>query len=219
MNPIRDYFDRHLAGPGVQKWLHYFEIYHRHLSKFVGRNPVIVEIGVYSGGSLPMWRHYFGPGCRVHGIDIDPECTLYNGPDTTIHIGDQSDREMWRRFRAAVPQVDVLIDDGAHTSEEQTVALEEMLPHLRPGGVYICEDVHVTETRLADFAHALCNGLNAGGIQSGPGVDTIACTPFQAAIHSLHIYPFLVLIEKRAHPEQRFAAPLHGTQWRPSETI
>ena len=31
---------------------------------------------------------------------------------------------------------------AGHTPEQQIVTLEEMLPHLRPGGVYLCEDVH-----------------------------------------------------------------------------
>jgi len=215
-NPMRDYFDRHAEGPGVQKWLHYFEVYHRHLAKFVGRSPVVAEVGVYSGGSLPMWRDYFGPGCRVHGIDIDPGCVAYDGPDCTIHIGDQADRAFWKRFRDAVPQVDILIDDGAHTPEAQRVTLEEMLPHLSPGGVYLCEDVHGVHNGFADFAYSLCDGLNDGGIESRPGVDTIPTTPFQAGIHSLHLYAFLVLIEKREASEPLFAAPLRGTQWNPS---
>lgn len=215
-NPARDYFDGHTEGPGLQKWLHYFEIYHRHLGKFVGRNPVVVEVGIFSGGSLPMWRHYFGPGCRVHGIDIDPECTVYQGQDTTIHIGDQADRAMWKRFREAVPHVDILIDDGGHTAEQQTVTLEEMLPHLRPGGVYICEDVHGVANRFAEFVYALGHGLNFYEVTSAPGVDSSARTPFQAAIHSLHLYPFLILIEKHELAQQPFSAPLRGSQWRSS---
>src|ERR1700733_14666478 len=53
-NPLRLYFDEIREGPGVWKWLHYFEIYHRHLAKFVGRQITMVEVGVYSGGSMPM---------------------------------------------------------------------------------------------------------------------------------------------------------------------
>src|SRR5450432_1099775 len=70
LNPLQSYFDGITEGPGVWKWRHYFEIYHRHLHKFVGRDVTVVEVGVYSGGSLPMWRNYFGNGCRIHGVDI-----------------------------------------------------------------------------------------------------------------------------------------------------
>jgi hypothetical protein len=218
-NPLRDYFDRHAEGPGVQKWLHYFEIYHRHLAKFVGRDPVVVEIGVFSGGSLPMWRQYFGPGCRVHGVDIDPECKAFEDDNVTIHIGDQADRALWNRFREAVPRVDILIDDGGHSPEQQSVTLEEMLPHLRPGGVYICEDVHGSGNGFAEFACALVHALNAGHITAGTGVDTSPRTPFQKAIHSVHFYPFLVLIEKHESSDEEFSAPLRGTQWRTSPWV
>ncbi|MBS0335297.1 MAG: class I SAM-dependent methyltransferase [Proteobacteria bacterium] len=214
-NPIRDYLARHGEGPGIQKWQHYPDIYHRHLAKFVGRNPVVAEVGIGSGGSLQMWREYFGAGCQVHGIDVDPAGISDSGAGITVHIGDQADHAMWERFRAAVPQLDILVDDGGHTPQQQMITLEEMLPHLRPGGVYICEDVHGAANRFAEFAFALCDGLNAGEIESETGVDRIAATPFQSAIHSIHAYPFVVLIEKREAAMPAFAAPLRGTLWRP----
>src|SRR5215475_7150062 len=60
-NPLRSYFEAHHQGKGVWKWLHYFDVYNRHFSKFVGREINVVEVGVFSGGSLEMWREYFGP--------------------------------------------------------------------------------------------------------------------------------------------------------------
>src|SRR5262245_3116872 len=59
-NPLQSYFDAHTEGRGIWKWTHYFDIYHRHLSKFIGREVHLLEIGVYSGGSLQMWRDYLG---------------------------------------------------------------------------------------------------------------------------------------------------------------
>ena len=35
-NPLRAFFDARTEGRGIWKWLHYFDIYHRHLQKFVG---------------------------------------------------------------------------------------------------------------------------------------------------------------------------------------
>ncbi len=65
-NPLAEYF---FNNPGrlIHKWHHYFDIYHRHFARFRGRSPVVVEIGVFHGGSLQMWHHYFGPGTRVVG--------------------------------------------------------------------------------------------------------------------------------------------------------
>src|SRR4051812_27993068 len=61
---LEDYWDAHKEGPGIWKFRHYFDIYENHFSKFVGSEVHVVEIGIYSGGSLKMWRDYFGPQCH-----------------------------------------------------------------------------------------------------------------------------------------------------------
>jgi len=214
-NPLRAYFDQVTTGPGVWKWLHYFDIYHRHLAKFVDREVTVIEIGVYSGGSLSMWKHYFGRQCRIHGIDIEPACKVYEDKQITVHLGDQADRQFWKRFRDQVPAVDVLIDDGGHAPDQQRVTLEEILPHLRPGGVYICEDIHGIHNPFSQYAHGLADGLNAFHAAQGQKDMTTVPTPFQAAIHSVHFYPYVLVVEKNPTPAQFFVAPKHGSQWQP----
>ena len=62
------FLHRHFLNNGgntTWKWLHYFDIYERHLHRFRNRKPVMLEIGVFDGGSLRMWRDYFGPDCRM----------------------------------------------------------------------------------------------------------------------------------------------------------
>ena len=104
-NPLLDYFDSHLQGPGLWKWRHYFEIYHRHFAKFVGRELCLLEIGIYSGGSIAMWKEYFGSGVRIFGVDIAEECKAYEDERTSILIGDQSDRDFWGASEARGPAV------------------------------------------------------------------------------------------------------------------
>src|SRR5262249_5498892 len=45
-NPLRSYFDSCVEGWGIWKWLHYFDIYHRHFSKFIGQDVRVLEIGI-----------------------------------------------------------------------------------------------------------------------------------------------------------------------------
>jgi hypothetical protein len=215
-NPLETYFDGIREGPGVWKARHYFELYHRHLRKFVGRDVTVVEVGIYSGGSMLMWRHYFGEGCRVHGVDIQKECKAYEDSHTTIHIGDQGDRGFWKRFREAVPSVDVFIDDGSHDPVHQIVTLEEILEHLRPGGVYICEDVCRIGSPFMEYVHSLADELNAGIGYAYDGQEiSYTPTPLQAAVNSVHLYPFVAVIEKRDTPLKRISALKHGTKWEP----
>lgn len=215
-NPLRQYFDEHTTGRGIFKWMHYFDLYHQHLHKFIGKDVHVVEIGVFSGGSMDMWKEYFGPLCQISGIDLEEACKVYEGNRVRIFIGDQEDRGFWQRFRSDAPPVDVLIDDGGHTPEQQMVTLEEMLPHLKPGGVYICEDVHGSNNRFAAFTAELSAAMNDyktdPAQKEGEELKTIA-SAWQADIRSIHVYPFAVVIEKSDAPIDNLVAPRHGTEW------
>ena len=69
-NPLREYFENNIEGRVIWKWGHYFEIYQRHFQKFRNNGPVkILEIGVFQGGSLELWRDYFGCQSEIFGID------------------------------------------------------------------------------------------------------------------------------------------------------
>jgi len=218
-NALREHFEANTSGPGIYKWLHYFEIYDRHLSKFVGKDVHILEIGVYSGGSLGMWRSYFGPGARITGVDVEPACKSYENDHTRIVIGDQEDRAFWRKFWAESPPVDIVIDDGGHSSEQQRVTLEECLPRLRPGGVFICEDIHYERNRFSFYLDGLAAELNRmlphDEDPSRPGYHLVPSTPFQARIGSIHRYPYLAVVETRRNPMPSLESVRKGSEWQP----
>jgi hypothetical protein len=204
-NPLLSYFDAHTEGPGIWKFRHYFEIYHRHFAKFVGQEVNVVEIGVYSGGSLNMWKEYFGERSHIHGVDIQEACRAYEDDRVSIHIGDQADPEFWRRFRAAVPDVDIVIDDGGHLVHQQVASLEALLPHLRPGGVYMCEDVGGIHNRFQAYVSGLSRNL----------ASSFDATGFNQVVHSVHHYPFAIVIERQPDRVEGFPEGRHGTQWEP----
>jgi hypothetical protein len=212
-NPLADYFESHQTGRGILKWLHYFDIYHRYFQKFVGREVHIVEIGIFSGGSLDMWKQYFGPKCRIYGVDIHKECKVYEDSQTKIFIGDQADRSFWEEFKKSVPRVDIVIDDGGHLPHQQIVTLEEMLPHLQTGGVFLCEDILGVHQGFAAYLYGLSDRLNAYGIK--PDGSEVDPSEFQRSIYGVHLYPFLAVIEKAEVLAERFACPGHGTEWQP----
>lgn len=206
-NPLRAYFESHTEGPGIWKWDHYFDAYHQHLAPFVGSQVHVVEIGIYSGGSLGMWLDYFGSGCHVYGVDIEPACKVYESEQVSVFIGDQADRKFWSDFADEAPLVDVVIDDGGHETEQQIVALEELLPRLRPGGVYIVEDLHGGDNRFVSYAAGLIDELNNGGKWQ--------LSRFQGAVFAMHFYPYLLVIERRRSAPEHFTSTRRGTQWQP----
>ena len=76
----------------------YFEIYEKNLGKFIGKEITFVEIGVLNGGSLQMWKKYFGKKAKIIGIDINPECKKFEDDQIKIFIGDQSSEDFWKRI-------------------------------------------------------------------------------------------------------------------------
>ena len=204
-NPLAEYY---FNNPGrlIHKWHHYFDIYHRHFEAFRHRSPVVVEVGVFHGGSLEMWRKYFGPGARIVGIDVDPRCRQFEGDSINILIGDQADRNFLGQVRALVPHVDIVIDDGGHTMEQQITTFEELYPHVQPHGVYLCEDLHTSyrpgwgggSGRPGTFvalAKRQIDLLNAWHSEE-PGVLDV--TEVTRSTQSIHFYDSVVVFEKRS---------------------
>lgn len=71
----------------INKWLHYFEIYERLFSKYRGKKIKMLEIGVFKGGSLQMWKDYFGKDATIVGVDINPECKSFEEDGIHVEIG------------------------------------------------------------------------------------------------------------------------------------
>lgn len=107
----------------------------------------ILEIGVFKGGSLQMWKHYFDAAnhnVKVYGIDINPDCKALEEENIEIFIGSQEDREFLRSVKEQIGKVDILIDDGGHTMDQQIITFEELFDLVSEDGIYLCEDLHTS---------------------------------------------------------------------------
>lgn len=122
----------------------YFHVYETLFSRYVGQRFTFVEIGVLNGGSLNMWRQFFGPGARIVGIDMNPAALRWEDAGFEIFIGDQADPGFWARLKAELGAVDVLLDDGGHTNLQQIVTVAHALPLVRDGGLVVVEDTHTS---------------------------------------------------------------------------
>ena len=69
--------------------MHYFDIYDRAFSSFRDKKVTVVEIGVFHGGSLQMWKKYFGRRAHIFGIDIDERVKSLVERRVRIVTGDQ----------------------------------------------------------------------------------------------------------------------------------
>jgi hypothetical protein len=125
------------------------EIYERFFLPLKSEPLRICEIGIEKGGSLAVWRDYF-PRAVIFGVDI-ADCSEYAEQRVKTFVADQSKRSQLKSFiEASGGDFDILVDDGGHTMIQQQISLGFLFKHVKPGGLYVVEDVH---TSLPRFYH------------------------------------------------------------------
>jgi hypothetical protein len=155
--PLCRTMTRHGSDKG-QGWHNYTTIYAELLAKLRGDKLRILELGLGTnnptlassmgaggrpGASLRGWREIF-PEARIYGADIDRDILFEEERIQTFYC-DQCDavaiQDLWDQPALREAAMDIIIDDGLHTFEGNISFLEGSLAHLRPGGIYVIEDL------------------------------------------------------------------------------
>jgi 23S rRNA U2552 (ribose-2'-O)-methylase RlmE/FtsJ len=203
VNDLERFFAGNKGGK-IHKWKHYFEVYDRHFARFRGTEVHVVEVGVAHGGSLRMWRDYFGRKAHIYGVDVQPDTKAFEDERIRIILGDQSDPAFLRSLVAQIPRIDILIDDGGHTMYQQEVTFKTVFPHVSPNGVYLCEDLHTSywgdfgggykrDGTFIELAKSLVDQINAWHSHS----PELVVSDFTRSAYSLNFYDSILVIEKR----------------------
>ncbi len=122
-------------------------VYEEVLTRFQGKDVVLVEIGTGHGGCLQVWKDYLGPKAMIYGIDHKGE--LFFEEERIKHfLADQKDRT--ELSNVPISEIDIFIDDASHVNEYQINTFEIFFPRMRSGGLYIVEDVG-TSYRVANY--------------------------------------------------------------------
>jgi len=217
MQSLKELFDAH-EGKLIHKWDHYFDIYERYLSKYRNKPVTLLEIGISHGGSLQLWKKYFGEGAKIFAIDVNPECKKLEEENVSIFIGSQSDAAFLESVVKQLPPLDIIIDDGGHTMIQQIVSFEVLANYVKPDGVYICEDTHSSywyeyrgglrkKGTFIEYAKGLVDHINAWHINDSKKVQVDEITN---SINSIHFYDSVVVFEKTPKREKPFSS-MRGT--------
>jgi hypothetical protein len=204
-NPLYAFFTANRSGYPLDKWIHYFSIYDRHLSRYRGLPVRVLEIGVYRGGGLEMLRHYLGPDAKLVGVDIDEVARAAAG-GYEVELGDQADPAFLQRVSEKHGPFDIVIDDGGHTMNQQIVSVETLFPMLQVGGTYLVEDCHTSYwPEYADqgpdgqtfiqWVKARLDDLNAYHYSRSEHL----VSPWQTCVDGLHVYDSMVVLTKDRH--------------------
>jgi hypothetical protein len=100
-----------------------------------------LEIGFCHGGSIKLWKEYFGNKSSIYGIDITLQELRYDlvrDNNVTLICKDISncDKSILKPI-----MFDVVLDDASHTLEHQIKSWELFKDRLNPGGILVIEDI------------------------------------------------------------------------------
>lgn len=114
--------------------------------------------GYRQGASLRVWKEYF-PNAAIYGWDVQPD-TQFTEPGIKTFLCDSTDSiQVAECIRAMeVSEFDLVIDDGSHLPQDQLATLENVLPYVCDGGIYVIEDIdiHSPLTQTPELIGEIC---------------------------------------------------------------
>lgn len=200
MNDLEKYFNT-MAKKPIHKWSNYFNIYDLHFDRFRGDPVNVLEIGIAGGGSLQMWKWYFGNKAKIFGVDIDEEKLFKEARIKTFQC-DQADRNALTELMTSLPTIDIVIDDGGHTMDQQITTFEVVYPFISSEGIYLCEDTHTSfypekgggPDNKRTFIGLMKKYIDQ--LSAFHSRDMVPMTDFTASTDGMHFYNSVVVIEK-----------------------
>lgn len=204
MLSTRKIFENH-EGNLLHKWDHYFEIYDFHFKDYINKEIVILEIGVSQGGSIELWKKFFGSNLKYYGIDINPKCLELEQENVKIFIGSQEDKSFLKEVIDKIPDLDILIDDGGHSMKQQITSFEILFSKIKNGGIYLCEDNHTSYwynyggglKRSGTYIEYIKNLIDVMHLWYAGKNTYIKNHSLKFEISSIHIYDSIVVIKKQ----------------------
>lgn len=200
MNDLERYFRTNEDRRSIAKYFHYFDIYEFFFSKFRGKEATVLEIGLGEGGSLQMWKYYFGSKAIIYSIDKNKSTEYLDEEDKDkFFCGLQEDREFLKDVKSKILLLDIILDDASHRSQDQIVSLEELWEHLKIGGLYLIEDLsqayiegYKNPSNFIEYAKDLIDYIY-GYFEANRGEKT---RELIKTLTSIHFYYGIIVFEK-----------------------
>jgi hypothetical protein len=171
--------------------LHRFEVDRRRSHTAEGEvGPAIAR----KAPSLEMWQSFFPQG-KIFGFDVD-DFSAVSIDRCTILRGDMASPHDLERLTTSIGEpIDIVIDDASHASHHQQIALAHIFPHVKPGGLYIIEDLGWQPPQLerdnAPKTRDVLRSLQVNGTFKSPFVQSDQRLAIEQTIESVQLFDSL----------------------------
>lgn len=215
------YMDKLALSAGTDKssaFHNYTQVYSQYFKNCKDHPIHFLEIGIYKGDSVKFWESYF-PNATLHFIDITDAHIQYHSQRSSYHFIDQSNKRALQKFAASQEPFDIILDDGGHTMIQQINSFVALFDSLKPGGLYIIEDLHTSywtsyggsgnnekagKGTAVGYLKDLIDHVNFPGAASScadasklPENIKAQMNALREHIHAIHFYTSVCIIEKK----------------------
>ena len=143
MKNLRQVYQDH-QGKTSDKWSLYLDKYEEIFRPYREAPLGLLEIGIQNGGSLEVWTDYFSNAKAIIGCDINPDCKqlAFNDNRINVIVADANTDEAERQIISFSKGLDIVIDDGSHTSSDIIRSFQRYFGHIKDNGIFVAEDLH-----------------------------------------------------------------------------
>jgi len=141
---------------------------------------------------------------KIYGVDINENCLSLKEDQIEILIADQDNKDSLSEIARLIPEIDILIDDGGHTMNQQINTFQVFFDKVASDGIYLCEDLHTSywashfggyknKHSFIEFSKDLIDQMHAWHSKEP---RKFKLTDLTTSIYGLHYYDSVLVIEK-----------------------
>jgi len=201
-NTLENIFNKYNSDKNKQ-FHNYSRQYENLLLNYRDKTINILEIGVYCGESLKIWRESFLNAEKIVGIDINIESKQYENIDKNIfvEIGNATNLNFIIQLINTYGKFDIILDDGSHTNTDVIKTFELLFPLLNDNGLYIVEDTicYKSDEHLnpnypnhLDYFFQYTKFLNQWRYDSDKGIKDHCVDPFKIQKKTNNVFEYSI---------------------------
>jgi cephalosporin hydroxylase len=198
MDSLTTIFDKYNSDKN-SSFHNYCRQYDNLLRDYRTKPITFLELGVFRGESVKIWRDAFPNAKHIVGVDINPECKSFENPDKSIfiEIGDATDPSFIQYLNNKYGPFDIIIDDASHTNKDVILSFEQLFPLMNDDGLYIVEDTITYKSNAyidQDYPNHLVYFakytpyLNQWRYDSTEGIRDVCVDPFKIQKKATNIF-------------------------------
>lgn len=125
----------------------YHNFYEKYFKPVKNKSLDILEIGSFKGNSTAAFYFYF-KNSQILSCDLYPDFFLYKSDRIKqLKIDNSSETELNFSILEKNIKFDIIIEDAGHYLKDQIISLFILFKSLKPGGIFVIEELDFPDTR------------------------------------------------------------------------